>query len=468
MIVMLGVSFAIISEIGCAAARPSIKSIWQQVPPVRWSSKGSDSSSTAAHTDPTSEPAVAANIAIKTESVVESESAADKSKSKQAKSPLLSRIESRIGQTESASPESAVVHEPGDKYESNSETLTDAKRSDSSMERLNAALTDDVLQAQNLPQRSLTALEDRLRVDKLLSKAKHLFDLGQLEQARQTAQTAQELGEIAQLDYSPDEVRPIDLVRRIDGELEAMRPNDQSRSKREMSASPAGQQEPDASDHASKSDKPSTTTGKDPSGLSRIRRDWSTLFRREKKAIETETEPAIQSSNAPQSAPKFEPSPRNPQVSRVSESRTRDAVVMANRSVSLGAPEAVTLSPVTFVSDDGDDTSTRSSPMRSEAAPRSADELDDAEFDRETMERRLRESTKSVIESDDSGNVPPDFDVVDSTVSFHDTRSILENRPRTEVIEADDETRGSDWTYLYIGFGLCSVLAFACYRRGAT
>ncbi len=92
---------------------------------------------------------------------------------------------------------------------------------DKQLERLKAALNEDASRT-TTSNRAVTATgEVRARVESLLSRARRLFDIGQLADAKQTAQMAQELGESARLDFSPDEERPIDLVRQIDDQLQA-------------------------------------------------------------------------------------------------------------------------------------------------------------------------------------------------------------------------------------------------------
>ena len=92
---------------------------------------------------------------------------------------------------------------------------------DDQLERLKAALNEDAHRTATVNPAVTASSEVRARVDSLLNRARRLFDVGQLSDAKQTAQLAQELGETARLDFAPDEDRPIDLVHQIDDQLQA-------------------------------------------------------------------------------------------------------------------------------------------------------------------------------------------------------------------------------------------------------
>ena len=92
---------------------------------------------------------------------------------------------------------------------------------DDQLERLKAALNEDAHRTTTVNPAVTASSEVRARVDSLLNRARRLFDVGQLNDAKQTAQLAQELGETARLDFAPDEDRPIDLVHQIDDQLQA-------------------------------------------------------------------------------------------------------------------------------------------------------------------------------------------------------------------------------------------------------
>ncbi|MEI8021792.1 MAG: hypothetical protein WCH39_26515, partial [Schlesneria sp.] len=328
--------FVLVSEIGCSSARPSMKSLWQQVPPVRWSNK--DSQSATAKKEKIAEPAVAANVAIKSEKTGQAEAAEGLAASETRTRPQLSRLSPRFIRPENRPNEAMPAFETADIPEPNSNPFdNEAERADSPLERLNAALSDDALQAQSLPQRSVTMLEERFRVDSLLSRANRLIETGQLQQARESAMLAQQLGDAAQLDYSPDEDRPIDLIRRIDGQLEEIRLANQPGS--EDSDEP--EQTMSATEAPSPADIVSSSPEKELKVLTRKNRNWSAFFRREKKSPAMTAE-----SGAPNRETLTLGQPASVQddlrsASRSTRTAPHDAVVMANRSVSLGPAEPV-------------------------------------------------------------------------------------------------------------------------------
>ena len=241
---IVGLSIAFLTECGCATARPAIKSLWNQVPPVRWSGKGHETAETTAQPDKPAEPAMAANVALKTDQASEPDPQVPAPPNSRRSSSALSRFGSRINRTETRPKDAASIPEVVRSDDSETDGLVEADRSDSSMERLNAALTDDIAQANSLPQRSVTSLDARIKVDSLLTRAKQLFEIGQLEQAHQTALTAQEISDASQIDFFPDEDRPVDLIRRIEGQLKESRMNDDPDSGRHPTESQAGQEGP--------------------------------------------------------------------------------------------------------------------------------------------------------------------------------------------------------------------------------
>lgn len=82
----------------------------------------------------------------------------------------------------------------------------------------------------------------------------------------------------------------------------------------------------------------------------------------------------------------------------------------------------------------------------------------------DTMSAR---SSRTSLESSDGVIVQPDSEVVEAVVPFHEVNSAVDEPARSEIVD-NAEVRQSDWFYLYVIFGICSVLALACYRRGAT
>jgi len=314
LLMVLSISLAGIN--GCTSIRAALKGIWKPGPSNQWASKANDSGESTAKKQPPVEPAVAANVALGSDAVQEPTASQVSKNDKRSKS-TVNRTDPRIGQAGSHGNEIAQHPESNNIAGVNSESVTEALRTDLSMERLTAALSDDGLSANLLPQRSLTALDDQIQIDALISQANQLLDNGQLEQARQKAQQAQDLFAKSQIDFAPDDDRPIDLVRRIQGRLEASRLQDESQLDQGISESPSTPVEPNSSEVATKSTTPAETVPKDSSSLARLRRDWSTLFRREKKQTSQEPVPANQNSEPAPPPPSTIPTQQSTPKQRV-------------------------------------------------------------------------------------------------------------------------------------------------------
>ena len=343
---------------GCARTRPAITSLWQQVPPVRW--PGKETHPDRESTDNLTEPAVAANVALQQDSTSQSESTSEvlargeetsaggktKSPPRRLGLPLISS--DRESEGTSSDPNS---REPAETTHAHP---IETEQFNSPLERLNAALTDDVRHAMTLPRRSVTALEERFRVDSLISRAKELFAIGQLDRAHEAAVAAQKLGDAAQLDYAPDEDRPLDLVRRIEGQMDATRLTQEPGTADESSAATRTEEPEETSQLSTQLASP---PAKEAKGTPKTPRNWSTFFRREKK-------PAAPASEDPVTPGPLTPGPltqdpvtqvsseairntfRADRIDSTPPARTHqipahDAIVMANRSVSLEARESI-------------------------------------------------------------------------------------------------------------------------------
>jgi hypothetical protein len=449
---ILSLLVPIVCQPGCARTRPVVASLWQQVPPVRWPGRESESEKP----ERVSEPAVAANVALKADDETATAGiAAIDAKSKSVSGSLGFRLNSPESRTE----DTPNTSEFGESRESVSQ---DSDLLNSPLDRLNAALSDD--NQQGLPQRSLTMLEERIRMDSLITRARELMDLGQLEQARDAALAAQELGENAQLEYSPDEDRPIDLVRRIEGRLEATRLTQEASQESESSASVSL---PNESDSSPVSTAPVDPTDKDAKGISRKQRTWSTLFRREKKPNSQPTaDPITQSSNRVTSKSPQEWGNVPSSTIRSKSSETHDAIVMANRSISLGSPEASSESDGTFVRPNELMRTDRDS---SNSQAPSLSEPDDSEKEDGPASSLVVSAEASIPTPPDDGSaVLPDLEAEEIAPVPRRVKSSNVREDRPEIIDVADTEHQSDWTYLYIAIGIVSVFAFVCYRRGAT
>ena len=464
--VILGLSLVLSSQ-GCTTAKPTAKSYWNQVPLVHWSSKANSSDSTADQKKPTSEPAVAANVAVEVETNDESNGWSESTNDEQSQRSLAKR-NNRHPLSESNTSNGVQTSDLADANDPAVEIFSDVERTNSPMSRLNAALTDDLPESQPLPQPSLTTLNERYRVDRLLSQAKQLLEGGQVEQARQAARKAQELGETAQLDYSPDEERPIDLVRRIESQIESVEENVESSSEKALSETPSNVPENGKPDVAGTPEKPSKPTGKDGTGLSRIRRDLTTLFRSSKKTTSPEANPikvtTDQKSVQPVST-NYQPLPERTGRSN-STGRSNDAVVLANRSVSLGPPETET------TSDNVQKEIVVSGLEREWQQPESPsahriDIRDQTDRDEITSASAIM-VPRTTLETDETSIVPPDFDVTEATTPFQEVPTSRGEHPRKDDEPILEKCSDSNWPLFYIAFGLCGAFALHCYRRGAT
>ena len=443
-----------------------MKSLWQQVPPVRWSSK--DSPSATAKKEKVAEPAVAANVAIKSDDGGHAEAAEDFAWAETGTKLQRSRLTTRFIRPEHRPNEGQSSFESFDFADSNSTPLdNEAERADSPLERLNAALSDDALQAQSLPQRSVTMLEERFRVDSLLSRANRLIEIGQLQQAKEAALLAQELGDTAQLDYSPDEDRPIDLIRRIDGQLEAIRLAEQPNSdeQNEPANAVAAAEVPESADIVV----PVTSPEKELKVLTRKNRNWSAFFRREKKSQATSAEPGNLAPETLTLGPPASVRDEFRSVSRSTGTAPRDAVVMANRSVTLGAPEpARERSNTTFP--DSDDQKTSVEDVSSATVPKSTSpEISRLRSDRNVSFAVSSDSSRTTLEPDEGAGELPEIDTVETVLPTHEDEPATDDEPtrpgRSDSIET---IRPADGTFFYLAIGVCTVLAVICYRRGAT
>ena len=422
------------------------------------------------------EPAMAANVAVKADPIDESTSARPSMTNKRLKpsdnpAEPLANATIADSQVDESRPEIDPLDDSND-----DESADESVRSVSSMDRLNAALRNNELETEALPQRSLTGLNERLRVDALLARAKKLLEIGQVDQAHDTALQAQDIGDTAQIEYSPDEDRPIDLVRQIEGQLEAIRLKltPQSDAHRVETAEAPNFDAPVFSDESpagtASTDSKTSPTESD-TGLARIRRDWSTMFRQKKKTGSTEPGSAAKQGvtpSAPLQPPKLKTDAQNRQASRSTERDVGNAVVQANRSVSLGPLDTNDLTDTASVSKEiNEDLIAPAANPPELIADADGDEAPNESF-RSAPVELMPDPSGSTFDADDTDGAPPDFDAVEPVAISRDRTKAEFTRPRLEVAEDDGQDRQSDWTLFSIGFGLCSILAIGCYRRGAT
>ena len=342
------------------------------------------------------------------------------------------------------------------------------------LERLKAALSEDARRNTEPNRTAGSSGEARLRIDSLLGRARRLFDVGQFNEARQAAQIAQELGEAARLDYSPDEERPIDLVRRIDDQLQTMQePSDKT-----------GTENSNVTDtERSKTEEHPSPEPKTAATESSGNRSWllgrgMNVFRRDRKpsAADAVIIPAAADNAPPHVSLSLE---LGDNAKADTDSRT--AVVQANRSVALStvtSPQRTSHEAIRSQTTDRSDVegSLRSSQPSddSDSAVSELPEISRHVTTAESSDRSLDNPANfspddgPQLTTDNTATPPPALEDVRPVSPFHNvagkTKASLPSSP--EQIEP----RGSLWGWAFGAACLmaCSLLALACYRRGAT
>jgi hypothetical protein len=343
------------------------------------------------------------------------------------------------------------------------------------VERLKAVLDDDAERAEGSPRQSGSAHDVRVRVDSMVEKARHLFDLGQLREARHTAKAAHDLGDSARLDYSPDEERPIDLVQRIDDRIkETMELADEvgaSPSTTIADATPTSP--PSAANNAN------TATNSKPAPLAKVaepessvktRKDWTqglNVFRPYRKS-----NPVAAPLATPVSAvtPNADIAIPLGLETDIESNETNDrAVVQANRSLTLSKPaDSISPSaPQDFIEppENTTDLNEESSEMVSLGlgvdANRDQSGLPIAPPwpDDFAVARKLK--------VDESASTPVDFDEVEPLSPFRDVAGQSSNPVTTPAICDSPRACDQSWVFGIAVFAVCAIVAVFWYRRGA-
>lgn len=339
-------------------------------------------------------------------------------------------------------------------FASTLEATPSRESSSDELDRLKAALQDDVQRAK-LPTVQPGGSHDvRVRVESMLAKSRRLFDLGQLREARHTAKVAQDLGDSAKLDYSPEEERPIDLVQRID---------DQLRAAGEMLApsivgKPAAEPiDPVTEPHSRDQSAGGTLAGNRTGGANPLPGDRRSRPA-DRDATATADLPPIEMELDPVAA----------------EASANDAVVKANRSLTLAAVPDVSDEPVRRSVID------ESAPIAFAPLQRSSREIesiDDPEppvavvpspaVEPVTIPRDWTPDPDASPEPILDQVTPPPVDHDESQpVQFQSVGRVTEPQTRLTTPEA---TRGSiSQTIAIATLVICSALAAFWYRRGAT
>jgi hypothetical protein len=350
------------------------------------------------------------------------------------------------------------------------------------VERLKAALDDDAERAEGSPRQSGSAHDVRVRVDSMVEKARRLFDLGQLREARHAAKVAHDLGDSARLDYSPDEERPIDLVQRIDDRIkETMELAD------EIDASPSttiADVTPRA-DRASMTSPPpvansaATAANSKPVPLAKVtepesntkaRKDWTqglNVFRRDRKS-----NPVAASLATPVSAvmPNAEIAIPLGLETDIEANETNDrAVVQANRSLTLSKP-AHSDSP--------------SEPQDFIESPENTTDLNEESSEVVSLalgvDASRNQSNLSIsppwpddfavprkLNVEEPTSTPVDFDEVEPLSPFRDVAGQSSNPATTPAICDSPRPCDQSWVFGIALFAVCAIAAVFWYRRGA-
>ena len=340
------------------------------------------------------------------------------------------------------------------------------------IERLKAALNDDAERAKSSPSHASTTPEVRVRVESMVTRARHLFDLGKLREARQAAKSAHDLGDSARLDYSPDEERPIDLVQRIDDQLrEAAQPTEAAPQQTAGLIDDRGDPKAVAAITVGQPD-PRTLKGSEIDSGGRPRRDWSlNVFRRDRKTSPLDPGPTppgivvINSASAVQSIV---------EADAISSRESDSAIVQANRSLTLVKAQA---SP--NVDRQPRDSSTPIAYAPFQRAGETSEELLDSTTGDAAIAKQPPEidplpatwpaaiALPPRIIVDEPTNPPADVEEVKPIVPFRDVagrRSHSIQQP-----EGIENAPAGNWSWL-IGvaiFAACAVVAIFWYRRGA-
>lgn len=447
-------------------SRQTMSGLWGSVPQVRWSGRAE----TPVVTE-TAEPSVSANNAATASAKDPLEVAEETDTDSLAGRAVLQVADSGDADAESGRAtggdpgldpftnleiEAISANEVTPSAASSQSVLPDS--STEQLERLKAAINDDAEREDSRSRSASGGHDVRLRVESMLEKARRLFDLGQLREARYTAKLAQEIGDLARLDFSPEEERPADLVQRIDDHL-AGAGNQEP---------PANQSLPDpASVESGSSTVKTPAMGEDDAG-NRQRRDWSglTVFRRDRR--ETITDPkTIPAETEPQ--PSIPLVQLSLETDRASEEGPDGAVVQANRSLSLIPAEGP--------------------PIRADVERESLDHVEHA-FGREPADMQSDSSLESVASLDDSTDEvrvnpfwtgdrlkppmtldedsppPADFEDRRPNSAFHEIDAPLPPEQPLELTEPQCSSWGVPIAAAL--FSVCAIVAVFWYRRGAT
>jgi hypothetical protein len=503
--------------------RQAMNDLWGAVPQVRWSGTRVDPPADAVK----AEPSVTANVAMTAESPPVDESAIE---SEAGRPPVVTPVSAlqptesdANGSTPGAMTEtqrspalpSEVVDGDSGRFDRNPDDRNPdvmepdagidshpllADSSSDQIERLKAALSDDAERAKSPPRQPGGAHDVRVRVEAMLARARRLFDLGQLREARQAAKVAHDLGDSARLDYSPDEERPIDLVQRIESQLQESKGQPESTAEQSTVAQSRTTSSGESPDRRSEPTVHSAQTGSAPRDdfrtakepetdpASRHRRDWGlNVFRRDRKTPATEPVAAIPST-PPRSAPESAGSPvvqMSLELGGESPEDAGHAVVQANRSLTL-TPGGDASAAEASAEDSGRRSFDSSFPIGRAPFQRIPPDAESRQamldFSDPDVEVRQSPEPEPAAEPwpldaqvppvrptlDEPAPPPADAEEVKPLSPFHD----VSDQSLPDIVESvrPDNSKPVAWSWLVgiAGFGVCALIAMFWYRRGAT
>lgn len=362
----------------------------------------------------------------------------------------------------------------------NSTGLPQADDNGDQLERLKAALNEDARRTASENPAVTVSSDARARVESLLDRARRLFDVGQLTDARQTAQMAQDLGETARLDFSPEEERPIDLVHQIDDQLQAT----------QATVGDDAQQETARNDIAAinpTKTTPANAGAEDTNGRSWLRGRSINVFRRDAKPSANEPSPVTSKASVQiKAGPTRIAADLTPDiesgVQEVTDSHV--AVVQANRSMALARSGSSAHSVRDdFAVADTDRERNESGLPTDLSAGLSAREVEGQGADRTTASwtestaravtteeafasrNNLASETVPQLLVDDAETTPPALEEVRPMSPF---RNVARTGKPARLARAErDEPRvtATAWAIASAALIVCSLLAVTFYRR---
>lgn len=472
--------------VGCKhTPQQTMSGLWESVPQVRWSGTRPD----PALPVPKAEPSVAANTGASVAKSQSSSPSSPNADAEVARGVGQAKAIRTVGNVEP--PKQTMDGEfPGGDFENNTPTQTNSpssefgltERGQDQIEKLRAALDNDAVQVEGSPRNAGNTHDVRVRVDSLVEKARSLFDLGQLREARHTAKIAHDLGDAARLDYSPEEERPIDLVQRIDDRIKEtteIADNLETGSDQQMVDGPSSEKR----QQEIALTPPSTTTlGKQlpaarpaDTDANNRRKDWTqglSVFRRDRKPTPTAVPGAISHPTvaATPSATDTTTIPIGVEFSAEPIEANESAVVQANRSLSLARPGVESSleeqeSDVERYGDTLDDYNARGE--SAESASSAEANRNSPLFKADTVSWSEVAVTPRVLNIEESTPPPVDFAEVEPLAPFRDVTGASTASVVSE--KATDAPRPVDrsWAIAVALFTACTIVAIFWYRRGA-